>query len=59
MSINIGVVGGGLIVLWATLYTINFGRWAWRQGERKGAAGIWLLALALVVVPLWVLLRGA
>ncbi|MHB9146386.1 MAG: hypothetical protein ACYC5Y_13775 [Symbiobacteriia bacterium] len=57
--LTIGVLLGGLVVLWATLYTVNFGRWAWQQGARKGAIGLWLLALAVFLVPLWVYIRGS
>lgn len=35
------------------IYTYNYGRWAWRQGLRRGAAGLYLLALAAVLVPAW------
>ncbi|MGE5589244.1 MAG: hypothetical protein ACM3ZA_01245 [Bacillota bacterium] len=49
---------GGAVVLWAALYTVNFGRWIWGQGQRFGAIGIWLLAAAVLAVPLWVSMRG-
>lgn len=55
---TLGTVVGGALLLWVVLYTVNFGRWAWSQGERRGAVGIWLLALTVMLVPVWVLLRG-
>lgn len=55
---TLGTAIGGALLLWVLLYTVNFGRWAWSRGERRGAVGIWLLAVTVVVVPVWVLLRG-
>jgi len=34
------------------IYTCNYGRWAWQQGLRWGAVGLYLLAAATVVVPI-------
>lgn len=32
--------------------TINYGRWAGKQGNKRGAFGLYLLALLTVVIPL-------
>lgn len=38
------------------LYTVNYGRWAWGQGLRRGAVGLFLLAAATALTPLaWLL----
>lgn len=34
------------------IYTFNYGRWAWKQQLRRGAAGLFLLAAATVGVPI-------
>jgi hypothetical protein len=47
-----------LILLTPTLvaiYTLNFGRWAWKQKLRRGAVGLFLLAAATVLFPAFVM----
>lgn len=34
------------------IYTCNYGRWAWRQGLRWSAVGLYVLAGASVVLPI-------
>lgn len=40
-----------LIPVLVAIYTWNYGRWAWKQGLRGGALGLFLLAAAAVGVP--------
>lgn len=37
------------------IYTVNYGRWAWRQGLRFGAVMLMLLSLITVALPAYVL----
>jgi len=32
--------------------TFNYGRWAGRQGNRKGALGLYLFSLLVIIIPL-------
>lgn len=41
------------IVSWVGIYTINFGRWIWRQNNKTGAIGVWGIAMLATVLPLW------
>ncbi|MDB4895244.1 MAG: hypothetical protein JWN15_1506, partial [Firmicutes bacterium] len=41
--------------LLVAIYTYNYARWAGKQGLRRGAVGLYVLALAAVVVPGWLL----
>lgn len=45
-----------LIPLGIAIYTVNYGRWAWRQKLRLGAIGLYLLAILSVAVPAMVLM---
>ncbi|HEY8347299.1 MAG TPA: hypothetical protein VIL07_08500 [Symbiobacteriaceae bacterium] len=57
MVIFTAVASLGIPML-AALYTFNYGRWAWRQGLRRGAIGLYLLAAASALVPAWVYLTA-
>lgn len=39
--------------LLVAIYTLNYGRWAAKQKLGRGAAGLYLLAVATVVVPVF------
>ncbi|HYF95996.1 MAG TPA: hypothetical protein VD969_27605 [Symbiobacteriaceae bacterium] len=39
--------------LLVAIYTFNYGRWAARQDLKRGAAGLYLLAAATVIVPIF------
>lgn len=41
-----------LVPVLVSIYTYNYGRWAWKQGLRRGAVGLYLLAAATILVPL-------
>lgn len=40
------------ITIFAAIRTVNYGRWAGKQGNKRGALGLYLLALLTVVIPL-------
>jgi len=49
------LAGGTIYVFGVAIYTFNFGRWAWKHENRKGAIGLFLLAAATAVFPLYLL----
>ena len=51
------VAGAMAVPLGAAIYTINFGRWAWKHENYRGAIGLYLLAALTVGLPLVILLR--
>lgn len=55
MNIITAVASLGIPLL-AGIYTFNYGQWAWRQGLRRGAIGLYLLAVASAVIPAWLYL---
>ncbi|MGE5675608.1 MAG: hypothetical protein ACM3XM_17300 [Mycobacterium leprae] len=40
-----------LLPLLVAFYTFNYGRYVWRQRNRGGAVGLYLLAATTVLVP--------
>lgn len=48
-ALNVGMIL--LLPLAIALYTLNYGRWAWRQHLRLGAVGLFLLAMLTIAVP--------
>lgn len=46
-----------LPALWIAVYTVNYGRWAWKRQFHLGAIGLYCLAGLVLVSPalaLWV-----
>lgn len=43
-------------LLWIAIYTISFARWTWKRKNKLGAAMIFLVALATVVLSMYTLL---
>jgi len=41
-----------LVPILVAIYTCNYGRWAWQQGMRGGAVGLYALAVLTLVLPL-------
>lgn len=40
-----------LVPVLVAVYTVNYGRWAWKQNLRLGAVGLFLLAALTVAAP--------
>jgi hypothetical protein len=40
-----------VIIIFAAIKTINFGRWVGRRGNRRGAFGLYFFTLLVVVIP--------
>ncbi|MEW6523799.1 MAG: hypothetical protein AB1445_09565 [Bacillota bacterium] len=54
---RVGIILGLLMPpLLVSIYTLNFGRWLGRRGYRRGALGVYLLAILALAVPAWLLL---
>jgi predicted membrane channel-forming protein YqfA (hemolysin III family) len=48
-----------IILLWIATYTASFGKWTWKRRNRLGAAMVFLVALAAIVLPIYALfIRG-
>ena len=45
-----------LLPVLVSIYTISFGRYNWRQGNKLGAVGVFGLAVGSVAVPLLVII---
>lgn len=41
-----------LVVIMIAMHTASYGLWALRKGNRRGAVGVFILAGAVVVVPI-------
>ncbi|MGQ9498345.1 MAG: hypothetical protein ACUVRC_04230 [Desulfotomaculales bacterium] len=41
-------------VVLVAVYTVSYGFWAWKQGNRRGAVGTFFLALAVAAAPVLV-----
>ncbi len=39
------------LVILVEIKTINYGRWSARQGNRRGAIGLYIIAMLLLLVP--------
>lgn len=48
-----------LVVLAAGIKLINYGRWAGRQGNRRGMVGLYLMALCTFAIPCGVYIFNA
>jgi len=40
-----------LVPVSVAIYTISFGIWAWRNGHRRGAVGVMVIAALVLVLP--------
>lgn len=40
-----------LIIAAVSLHLASYGRWAWRNNFRRGAAGIFFIALVTLILP--------
>ncbi|WP_161486026.1 hypothetical protein [Desulfotomaculum copahuensis] len=43
-----------LVLLAVVLHLASYGRWAWRNNLRPGAAGIFFIALVTLILPVGV-----
>lgn len=46
-----GIVSTMLVPLCVAIYTYNYGRWAMRNQNRRGAVGLFLLAALVLAMP--------
>ncbi|HEY9062956.1 MAG TPA: hypothetical protein VIO64_21035 [Pseudobacteroides sp.] len=44
-----------ILLLLIAIYTISFGRWTWKRKNKLGAVMVFLVALATVALPVYVL----
>ncbi|HOM02528.1 MAG TPA: hypothetical protein PLH43_06840 [Acetivibrio sp.] len=43
-----------IILLWVFIKTISYGKWTWDKKNRLGAVMIFVVALAAVILPIYV-----
>ena len=41
------------ILIWISVYTASYGRWTWKRKNKLGAMMIFLIALAVLVLPIY------
>lgn len=44
-----------IILLWVFLYTISYGKWEWQKKNRLAGAMVVIIALAALVLPVYLL----
>jgi len=44
-----------IIVLWGCVYTISYGIWAWKKKNRLGAIAVFVLSIAVLALPVYVM----
>lgn len=42
-----------IIIIWVFIYTISFGRWNWKKKNKLGAVMIYLLAVLMIMLPVY------
>ncbi len=47
------------IILYGSLHLVNYGRWAGKLGNRRGAVGLYLYAIIALAVPIYYLVRAS
>ncbi len=52
------IIAALLFCAGAALKLINFGRYCWGKGNKRGAIGLWLYALVTVALPAALFMRG-
>jgi len=57
--INTGLFLAIPVIILSFLRLMSYGSWAWRQGYRRGAVGVYVVAAVSLVVPLVLLLRSS
>lgn len=53
--ISFGTLLGAIIIIWVFMYTISYGSWTWKRKNKWGAIMIFLLALFVIVIPVYVM----
>lgn len=44
-----------IILIWVFIRTISFGKWTWDKKNRLGGIAVYLIALASLIVPIYVM----
>ena len=52
---GLSIIVALVTIIWVTTYTASFGWLLWRKKNHRGAVGVFVLAAAVVVVPLLVI----
>lgn len=42
-----------LILIWASIYTVSYGRWTWRKENKLGAIALYITAAIVLVLPIY------
>jgi hypothetical protein len=46
-----------IILAWAFIYTTSYARWTWKKKNKLGGLAIFIVALAVIIVPAWTIYR--
>lgn len=41
------------ILIWISIYTASYGKWTWKRKNKLGALMIFLIAIAVLVLPIY------
>jgi hypothetical protein len=44
-----------IVIIWATIYTVSYARWTWKEANRVGAVALFILALIVLTLPIYAL----
>lgn len=48
-----------LIILWASIYTVSYAIWTWKEKNRLGAVMLFIVATVTIVLPVFtIFIRG-
>lgn len=45
-----------IIPIWAAIYTVSFGNWTWKNKNKIGAVAIFVVAVTVIGLPVYLLL---
>lgn len=46
-----------VILAWAFIYTASYARWTWNKKNKLGGLAIFIVALAVIIIPVWTIYR--
>jgi len=50
---TIGVLAATIFILWVFVRTVSYGKWTWERKNRLGAVMIFIVALTVLILPIY------